>query len=112
MMRTERFQQVGLSADWSVEAYHVKSLGEHNILVFDRDDTGMFWSVVRVNKDTDGSSDVDYGSSDVSWYQVENNWKVLAVFEALLDADLDADQNEALSREALEEAFKYAEVVE
>jgi len=110
-MSKERFQQVGLSADWSVEAYHIKSLGEHDIMVFDRDDTGMFWSVVRVNKDTDGSSDVDYGSSDVSWYQDERNWKVLAVFEALLDAELDPDQNEVLSREALEEAFKYAEAV-
>jgi hypothetical protein len=108
MMSKERFQQVGLSADWSVEAYHVKSIGEHDIMVFDRDDTGIFWSVVRVNRDTDGE---DINSSSEAWYEDENNWQVLAVFEALLDADLDADQNEVLSRGALEEAFKYAEAV-
>ena len=103
------YPQVGLSADWSVEAYLIKSVGDHDIMVFDRDDTGMFWSVVRVNSDTDGEY---INSSSEAWYQDENNWKVLKTFEALLDAELDADQNEILSREALERAFKYSEAVE
>jgi hypothetical protein len=83
-----KYRQVGLSADWSVEAYVIKSVGDHDIMVFDRDDTGIFWSVVRVNKQTDGE---DISSSFEVWYEDENNWKILKTFEAL------------------EEAFKYAE---
>ena len=83
-----KYRQVGLSSDWSVEAYLIRSVGDHDIMVFDLDDTGRFWSVVRVNKQTDGD---DVGSSSEVWYEDENNWKLLRTFEAL------------------EEAFQYAE---
>ena len=54
-----RYRQVGLSAEWSVEAYIIKSIGDHDIMVFDLDDTGKFWSVVRVNRQTDGEDRFD-----------------------------------------------------